>query len=194
MTVRAHKSEFNFREKLKELDYAHVPYHKMPPGSVIQVYSKVSTNEYQGSVNGASGFADPGEGYLFETLSFCPKFNDSKILLQSSNVTIYEYANNGDSFFMTAFVVDSGSSVVHANVQGGLGYELFDENFNGQVLSFNNIFDASAFNGTTSDIHIRLGPIGQSSHNAVRINRDSYSHSYSNDRNTVTFTLMEIKQ
>ena len=194
MTVRANKPEFNVREKLKELDYAHVPYEKMPAGSVIQVYSKVSTNEYSGTVAGGSGFADPGEGYLFETLSFCPKFNDSKILLQSSNVTIYEYANNGDAFFMTAFVVDSGSSVVHANVQGGLGYELFDENFNGQVLSFNNIFDASAFNGTTRDIHIRLGPIGQASHNAVRINRDSYSNSYANNRNTVTFTLMEIKQ
>ena len=194
MTVRAHKPEFNFREKLKELDYAHVPYHKMPPGSVIQVYSKVSTNEFGGTVSGASGFADPGEGYLFETLSFCPKFNDSKILLQSSNVTVYETANQGDSFFMTAFVVNSGSSVVHANVQGGLGYEIFDDNFNGQVLSFNNIFDASAFGGTTRDIHIRLGPIGQSNHTAVYINRDSYSHSYSNNRNTVTFTLMEIKQ
>ena len=194
MTVRAHKSEFNFREKLKELDYAHVPYHKMPPGSVIQVYSKVSSNEYEGSVSGASGFADPGEGYLFETLSFCPKFNDSKILLQSSNVPVYEYGNYGDSFFMTAFVVDSGSSVVHANVQGGLGYEVFNNYYNGQVLSFNSIFDASAFNEKTSDIHIRIGPLGQSTHANMRINRDSYAQSYANNRNTVTFTIMEIKQ
>ena len=194
MTVRAHKPEFNFREKLKELDYAHVPYHKMPPGSVIQVYSKVSTNEYQGTVSGGGGFADPGEGYLFETLSFCPKFNDSKILLQSSNVSIYETSNTDDTFFMTAFVVDSGSDVVHANVQAGLGYEIFKDNFNGQVLSFNNIFDASAFGGITRDIHIRIGPVGQSTHANVRINRDSYSNSYANDRNTVTFTIMEIKQ
>ena len=194
MTVRANKPAFNVREKLKELDYSHIPYEKMPAGSVIQVYSKVSTNEFGGTVAGASGFADPGEGHLFETLSFCPMFNDSKILLQSSNVTIYENANQGDSFYMTAFVVDSGSSVVHANVQGGLGYQIFDENFNGQVLSFNNIFDASAFNGATSDIHIRLGPLSQSSHTAVYINRDSYAASYANNRNTVTFTIMEIKQ
>ena len=194
MTVRANKPAFNVREKLKELDYAHVPYHKMPPGSVIQVYSKVSTNEYSGTVSGGGGFADPGEGYLFETLSFCPKFNDSKILLQSSNVTIYESTNTDDSFFMTAFVVDSGSAVVHANVQAGLGYEIFDENFNGQVLSFNNIFDASAFGGTTRDIHIRLGPLSAGTHTAVKINRDSYAASFANNRNTVTFTLMEIKQ
>ena len=44
MTVRAHKSEFNFREKLKELDYAHVPYEKMPAGSVLNaVYAYNST-------------------------------------------------------------------------------------------------------------------------------------------------------
>tara|TARA_B100001094_G_C17926772_1_gene668689 strand:- start:310 stop:834 length:525 start_codon:yes stop_codon:yes gene_type:complete len=36
MTVRANKPEFNIREKLKSLDYAHVPYEKMPAGSVIQ--------------------------------------------------------------------------------------------------------------------------------------------------------------
>ena len=194
MTVRAHKPEFNFREKLKELDYAHVPYEKMPAGSVIQVYSKVSSNEFGGTVSGGSGFADPGEGHLFETLSFCPMFSNSKILLQSSNVTICETQNLGDSFFMTAFVVDSGSAVVHANVQGGLSYQIFNGNLNGQVLSFNNIFDASAFKGATRDIHIRLGPVSQSSHSAVLINRDHYAASYANDRNTVTFTIMEIKQ
>ena len=36
MTVRAHKPEFNFREKLKELDHSHIPYEKMPHGSIIQ--------------------------------------------------------------------------------------------------------------------------------------------------------------
>ena len=35
MTVRANKPAFSIREKLKELDYAHVPYDKMPLGSCI---------------------------------------------------------------------------------------------------------------------------------------------------------------
>jgi hypothetical protein len=35
MTVRANKPAFNIREKLKELDYSHVPYDKMPLGSCI---------------------------------------------------------------------------------------------------------------------------------------------------------------
>ena len=50
MTVRANKPAFNVREKLKELDYSHLPYEKMPAGSVIQVYSKVTTNEFSGTV------------------------------------------------------------------------------------------------------------------------------------------------
>ena len=48
MTVYANKPAFNVREKLKELDYARVPYHKMPAGSVVQVqYAK---NITEGSV------------------------------------------------------------------------------------------------------------------------------------------------
>jgi len=194
MTVRVNKPEFNVREKLKSLDYSHVPYEKMPVGSVIQVYSKVSTNEVRGTVAGGSGFADPGEGVLFETLSFCPMFRNSKILLQSSNVNVYEHSNDSDTFYMTAYVVNSGSDVVHANVQGTLGYEIFKDNFNGQILAFNNIFDASAFGGRTDDVHIRLGPLAQSTHANLNINRDSYATSFANGRNTVTFTMMEIKQ
>ena len=35
MTVRVNKPSFNIREKLKSLDYSHVPYEKMPLGSCI---------------------------------------------------------------------------------------------------------------------------------------------------------------
>ena len=35
MTVKITKPEINIREKLTELDYAHVPYEKMPSGSII---------------------------------------------------------------------------------------------------------------------------------------------------------------
>ena len=37
MTVRIEKPAYNVREKLSELDFGHVPYEKMPAGSVIQV-------------------------------------------------------------------------------------------------------------------------------------------------------------
>ena len=44
MTVRANKPAFNIREKIKELDYSHVPYDKMPAGSVIQYQYRYGTN------------------------------------------------------------------------------------------------------------------------------------------------------
>ena len=36
MTGRVNTDAFNIREKLSELDYGHVPYDKMPAGSVIR--------------------------------------------------------------------------------------------------------------------------------------------------------------
>ena len=73
MTVRVSKPEFNLREKLSELDYSQVPYEKMPAGSIIQVSETTTHNETRGTVGGASGFADVGEGFLFVNLkSFCP--------------------------------------------------------------------------------------------------------------------------
>ena len=43
MTTRITKPAFNFREKLTELDYAKIPYDKMPSGSVIQVKQNYHT-------------------------------------------------------------------------------------------------------------------------------------------------------
>ena len=74
MTVRAHKPEFNFREKLKELDYAHVPYHKMPPGSVIQYVTKAYHN-----TSGTSNTSMTASG---KKITIYPKFHDSHIIVK----------------------------------------------------------------------------------------------------------------
>ena len=195
MTVRITKPEFNLREKLTELDFGRVPYQKMPAGSIIQVSETTTHNETRGTVSGASGFADVGEGFLFVNLkSFCPKFNSSKILLQSSNVSVNEYNNDDDNFFMTAWVKTSGSDAVHARAMSNMGYESFNNALNAGVLSFNHVFSASVFNGIPSEIEIRIGPMYQSSHSYVNINRDAYAQSYSNEQNLVSFTLTEIRQ
>ena len=54
MTVRANKPAFNVREKLKSLDYSHVPYEKMPAGSIIQVVRINSSTDTSISGSGAS--------------------------------------------------------------------------------------------------------------------------------------------
>ena len=73
MTIRAHKPEFNFREKLKSLDYSHVPYEKMPAGSVIQVTHGFTITQVEASMSSETSLG------LSATIS--PKFASSKILV-----------------------------------------------------------------------------------------------------------------
>ena len=71
MTVYANKPEINIREKLKELDYGHVPYHKMPSGSVIQ-YASISTGTSFST--SSTSYVDSGVDIFFS-----PTFTNSKI-------------------------------------------------------------------------------------------------------------------
>ena len=74
MTVRANKSTFNVKEKLKELDYSHVPYHKMPAGSVIQYVTKAyhSTSGTSNTTMTASG----------KKITIYPKYRESQIIVK----------------------------------------------------------------------------------------------------------------
>lgn len=100
MTVRANKPEFNIREKLKSLDYAHVPHEKMPAGSIIQV--KQSLNNTLHSINNSSFAAVSGL-----TVDISPRFASSKILItlnllvetRSSSIVAVELTRGGSSLF-----------------------------------------------------------------------------------------------
>ena len=43
MSVRVEKQQFGLREKLTELDYGKLPYHKMPMGTILQVRQSLSS-------------------------------------------------------------------------------------------------------------------------------------------------------
>ena len=45
MTVIVQKPEFNLRDKLSELDFHTVPYHKMPMGSIVQVQQALNSTQ-----------------------------------------------------------------------------------------------------------------------------------------------------
>lgn len=74
MTVRANKPAFNIREKIKELDYSHVPYEKMPSGSVIQYVTKAYHN-----TSGTSNTSMTASG---KKITIYPKFHDSHIIVK----------------------------------------------------------------------------------------------------------------
>jgi hypothetical protein len=77
MTVRANKPAFSIREKLKELDYAHVPYDKMPAGSVIQYATVDSSTNVSTSSNSYASLTNV-------VLNFSPKLSNSKLLITYS--------------------------------------------------------------------------------------------------------------
>jgi len=94
MTVYANKPAFNVREKLKELDYGHVPYHKMPAGSVIQTVSEMYNTRIS---TGSTSFVSTGFYVEID-----PKFKNSKIF-----VSVSTSGNNnntvGHDLFYTLF-------------------------------------------------------------------------------------------
>jgi len=100
MTVKITKPEVNIREKLNELDYGHVPYKKMPAGSVIQTVSETYNTR---STTNSTAFT--GTGFYVE---ISPKFKSSKIL-----VSVLTSGNNnntvGHDLFASIFqLTDNG--------------------------------------------------------------------------------------
>ena len=108
MVVKVSKPEVNIREKINELDYAQVPYEKMPAGSVIQTVSETYKTRI---ATGSTAFV--ATGYYVE---ISPKFKSSKIF-----VTVSTSGNNnntvGHDMFYTLFrITNDGSSNTSLNL------------------------------------------------------------------------------
>ena len=119
MTVRVNKPEFNLREKLTELDYAHVPYEKMPSGSIIQLVAgetefrtATASNTYQATD-------------MFATIS--PKFSTSQIY-----ITLGGDGNNngiGNQLYMTYYRSIDGGSFSNLATNGRNDSNSVDQNY-----------------------------------------------------------------
>lgn len=83
MTVYASKPEINVREKLKELDYGHVPYEKMPAGSVVQVANATGDNGIIYNTGTSPSLLGSTQDTPY-TGSIFPKFSNSKIFVNIS--------------------------------------------------------------------------------------------------------------
>jgi len=134
MTIRAHKPEFNFREKLKELDYAHVPYDKMPAGTIIQN----SVNQYTTQlVYSGSGMISTGI-----TTSFYPKFSNSQILITANvQFKLSGVYDHGIGWSMRREINDSGT--ITNLVQTNTNYDTY-------------IWDGDSGGSTTIDLRARI--------------------------------------
>lgn len=117
MTTRITKPAFNFREKLTELDYAKVPYEKMPSGSVIQVKHNFHIGQ---EVYGATTSA----AELFG-INIFPKLKTSSFLITAHVSYSHSYLGNdnadqGDIFlFLRRNTVYVGTN---SNLTRSFGY------------------------------------------------------------------------
>jgi hypothetical protein len=100
MTVFVNKPEVNIREKISELDYAHVPYEKMPAGSVIQT---VSERYITRIATGSTSFVSTG---FYVEIS--PKFKSSKIFVSISTSGNNNNSVGHDMFYTLFRVTDNG--------------------------------------------------------------------------------------
>jgi hypothetical protein len=106
MTVRANKPAFSIREKLKELDYAHVPYEKMPAGSVIQYVTKAYHN-----VSGTTNTTMTASG---KKIIIYPKYKSSQIIVKFFAT---QFVDNAAGSIQT--IRRNGSDFVKVFVEGG---------------------------------------------------------------------------
>ena len=144
MTVKVEKSEINVREKLNELDYAKVPYEKMPAGSVIQVVDKLFTPTAHVTTSSLT-FVDMGDPF---NLSISPKFSNSKILI---DVMLNPYiAGNGA---LGTYNIHNGSGQL-GHASNGFGIVPPTGSSNGQYRHFN--INASDTASSTSTITYRI--------------------------------------
>lgn len=159
---------------------------KIIPGSIIQTVASVSTNSLTGTLGGASNPSST-DGTQFHTFSFTPKFANSKILLQSSNVVMGEYANATDEFYMAAYYDTTRIAIVAPTA----GHASFTNGQNVAFHSFNHMFDSW---GTASKtIQVRVGSYA-SNVGSMYVNTNYYYNSFAAGTRNVSFTLMEVAQ
>ena len=184
MTLRIEKAAFNIREKINELDGV-TPYHKMPPGSVIQVQQGVLTSQTESTA------ATNTRVTLGLEVAITPHFTSSKILVTMDGLSMRTRAVDTQVAFLMqrrfgqtgewvdhwAFAEYSGAGVT----TGGL--------YNREYFPGTSYLDSA---GTTQEISYRL-----QGYRVTGSGNVAYHHNASGTRgarNFCTLTAMEVKQ
>ena len=179
MTLRIEKAAFNIREKINELDGV-TPYHKMPPGSVIQVQQGRLTSQTESTAGNGVRVT------LGLEVAITPHFPSSKILVTMDSLSMRVRAVSTFYFLMIQRRFgNSGDWVDHwafAEYAGGAGI------YNREHFPGTSYLDSA---GTTQEISYRLqgeklGGANIAFHHNAGGGRGA--------RNYCTLTAMEVKQ
>ena len=195
MTVRANKPAFNIREKLKELDYAQVPYDKMPAGSVIQVVQTEFRNTFSNTIATLAKVTG-----LSTTIS--PKLASSKLLIRCDVIVGTKYWQVvGRLYRNDERITDAEGIQAGARPQSWFGIiDYGEQDLTGESAKYN-MHQVSASYMDTADTTSTLtydlyfGNLWSNSYPAY-INR---THEWNNGSTynvmpISTMTIMEIKQ
>ena len=164
MTVRANKPAFNIREKLKSLDYSHLPYEKIPAGTIIQN----SVNQYTTPLSySGSGMISTGI-----TTSFYPKFSNSQILITTNvQFRLAGSYDHGIRWSMRREINDSGT--ITNLVQTNTNYDTY-------------IWDGDGAGLTSIDLRIRIPfTVLDTPNTTEKVDYTLYFQSYRTDNSNI---------
>jgi hypothetical protein len=136
----------------------------LPAGSVLQV--GVAT--FDGYVSAVVTGTVPTTitfGYQLFSLSFTPVSATSKILVQTSTVSVFEPANSGNYFWLALW---DGSTFIAAN-SGTVGATVFVSSLNAGYYTLNNSYTSGSTAART--IQVRVG--AQTDGQTIQINGNS---------------------
>mgnify|MGYP001487284512 FL=1 len=115
MTVRVTKPAFNLRDKLNQLDYGHVPYEKMPAGSIVQSKIKYTNNTTWGTSNASWTSIGPVSGQVDFTMKFSPRFHNSILVFETDMTTMLNDDDGYARFRLVDLNHPNGTTVFHSN-------------------------------------------------------------------------------
>ena len=149
MTVRANKPSFNVREKIKELDYSHLPYEKIQPGGVVQIVTKQLPNIFAATttngINVTSWYIDVS-----------PKMENS-IFHYETNWTAQNSVNSGYSRWS---IIDTN----HGDVKLNNNLYIAGDGFHTGTSEWYNTYASAMFTASagleTMRVQLRLYVIG----------------------------------
>ena len=195
MTVRVNKPSFNLREKLSELDYGHVPYDKMPAGSVIQVVQ----TEFRNSFSNTTAATAAKVAGLSTIIS--PKLASSKLLIRCDVTVGQRYWQVLGRLYRNDVRVTDAEGI-QEGVRPQSWFNIIDygeQDLGGNSASYNMHQVSASYMDTadtTSTLTYDLYFGGFSDTNPVYLNRnDIWSNSSTYTAQPIsTMTIMEIKQ
>ena len=185
MAVRVSKPEFNLRNKLSELEFFKLPYHKIPDGSVCQRRYYFLPDE-GGAENETTSTSFADASYFIHT--FTPRFVDSLIMIEW---TLNIKRNKNDSRYHTIRLVRVNPDGTTVNIEYDGNGLFFEGANNANTLSsqsiYNHIFlreiDAPQ---TTETITYKLQHKTSNSDTTVRLGENAHNR-------RLSCTITEIK-